>query len=232
MFVRGCANSPMFAEFAEVAVSSTQIIWMAGLGLVSYLLGSIPTGYLLGRWLKGLDIREVGSGSTGATNVLRNLGWPAGLTVLIVDIGKGSLTIGCGRWFQAEWGEGLDPMAQAGVYILLGLLAVIGHSQPVWLRFQGGKSVATSLGVLLALNWPTGLATLAVFLVVLALSRIVSLGSIIAAVSLPLWFWFFQQPLPYIGLGISMGLFVIWRHQSNIQRLLQGNEPRLGQSGS
>lgn len=210
-------------------MNSSQVIWVVGLGLISYLLGSIPTGYLLGQWLKGIDIRQIGSGSTGATNVLRNLGWPAGLTVLIVDIGKGSLAIGVGRWFLSEWGEPLDGLAQAGVLILLGLLAVIGHSQPVWLRFKGGKSVATSLGVLLALNWPTGLATLGVFLIVLGLSRIVSLGSIIAAISLPIWFWVFNQPIPYIGLGICMGLFVIWRHQSNIQRLWQGTEPKLGQ---
>ncbi|AFY59991.1 glycerol-3-phosphate 1-O-acyltransferase PlsY [Synechococcus sp. PCC 6312] len=211
-------------------MNSSPIAWIVGLGLVSYLLGSIPTGYLLGKWLKGIDIRDCGSGSTGATNVLRNLGWPAGLTVLIVDIGKGAVAIGVGRWFQTGWGSDLDGLAQAGVFILLGLLAVIGHSQPVWLRFNGGKSVATSLGVLLALNWPTGLTTLAVFLVVLGLSRIVSLGSMIAALSLPIWFWVFGQPAPYIGLGVGMGLFVIWRHQSNIQRLWQGTEPKLGQS--
>lgn len=210
-------------------MSISQGVWIVGLGIVSYLLGSIPTGYLLGRWLKGIDIRQVGSGSTGATNVLRNLGWPAGLTVLIVDIGKGAVAIGLGRGFQAEWSIGFDALAQAGVFIVLGLLAVIGHSQPVWLKFKGGKSVATSLGVLLALNWPTGLATFGVFLIVLGGSRIVSLGSIIAALSLPIWFWVFGQPLPYIGLGICMGLFVIWRHQSNIKRLWQGTEPKLGQ---
>ncbi|MDS3860405.1 glycerol-3-phosphate 1-O-acyltransferase PlsY [Thermosynechococcaceae cyanobacterium BACA0444] len=210
-------------------MTSSQVIWIAGLGLISYLLGSIPTGYLLGKWLKGIDIRDCGSGSTGATNVLRNLGWPAGLTVLIVDIGKGAVAISLGRWGLAGWSNDLGGLAQAGVLILLGLLAVIGHSQPIWLRFKGGKSVATSLGVLLALNWPTGLATLGVFLVVLGLSRIVSLGSIIAAMSLPIWFWVFGQPVPYIGLGVCMGLFVIWRHQSNIQRLWQGTEPKLGQ---
>ncbi len=213
-------------------MSAAQLVWISGLGVLSYLLGSIPTGYLLGRWLKGIDIRQVGSGSTGATNVLRNCGWPAGLTVLVVDVGKGALAIGIGRWLQGMWNSNQEPLLAAGVFILLGLLAVIGHSQPVWLGFKGGKSVATSLGVLLALNWPTGLATLAVFLAVLGLGRIVSLGSIIAALSLPLWFWVFGQPLPYLGLGLAMAAFVIWRHQSNIQRLLEGTEPKLGQSVS
>ncbi len=208
----------------------TTAIIFGSMVLVSYLLGAIPTGYWVAKSLRGIDIREHGSGSTGATNVLRVVGKGAALFTFVVDVLKGLLAVVVARWLVVQpWG--LASAALADYYLLaIALVAVLGHSKPVWLGWRGGKSVATSFGVLLALNWPTALVTLGVFLVVLALSRIVSLSSIVAALSLPLWFWLFTHSLPFVGFAVLASAFVIWRHQSNIQRLLAGTEPRLGAS--
>lgn len=211
------------------------ILLVTVLLLGSYLLGSIPTGYLLGRWLKGIDIREYGSGSTGATNVLRTLGKGPGLLVLLVDVGKGALAIALIRWvcspnFAVLPPEILSPDWIDWIVISGSLAAILGHSKPLWLSFKGGKSVATSLGILLALDWRIGLATLGVFALVIALSRWVSLSSISAAIALPLLMLGFAQPLPYLLFALVGSGYVIGRHRTNIQRLLAGTEPRLGET--
>ncbi|NCJ06039.1 glycerol-3-phosphate 1-O-acyltransferase PlsY [Synechococcales cyanobacterium C] len=203
----------------------------AGLLGATYLLGSIPTGYCLGKWLKGIDIREHGSGSTGATNVLRVLGKGPGLVVLLLDILKGALAIALVQYCYALWASQLAPVASdwlPSMTVLAGFAAILGHSKPIWLQFEGGKSVATSLGILVMMNWQVALATLVVFILVLALSRIVSLSSLVAALSLPLWMYLFEQPWPYLGFSILGGLYVVIRHRSNIQRLFTGHEPKLG----
>lgn len=204
--------------------------------LSSYLLGSIPFGYLTGRWLKGIDIREHGSGSTGATNVLRTLGKGPGSAVLLADVLKGVLAIALTRWAYAQlWLNGTIPDAVdpqvwlPWMVILSGSAAILGHSKSIWINFTGGKSVATSLGILLAMSWPVGLATFATFGLVLALSRIVSLSSIVGAIAVSVLMVVLDQPLPYILFAVIGGLYVIWRHQTNIQRLLARTEPRLGQ---
>jgi glycerol-3-phosphate acyltransferase PlsY len=188
--------------------------------------------------LKGIDIREHGSKSTGATNALRTLGkWPA-LVVLLVDVLKGVAAILFARWFF-PWlftvpfvtpPAALDPQGTLPWAICLaGLAALLGHGRSIWLRFTGGKSVATGLGVLLAMAWPVGLGALAVFAVALAIFRIISLGSILAALTAIALICGLEQPLPYRLLVIAGGVYVIVRHWSNIQRLLAGTEPRLGQ---
>ncbi|KAA1178336.1 glycerol-3-phosphate acyltransferase [Rhizobium tropici] len=215
--------------------------WIASIiGLaIAYLFGSLPTGYLAGKLLKGIDLREHGSKSTGATNVLRTLGkWPA-LAVLVIDILKGTAAIVFALWFYPQLGT-LSPVwlqtefdRQAWVswpVCLAGLAVLLGHSRPVWLNFKGGKSVATGLGLLLAISWPTGLGALAVFGLVLAAFRIVSLGSILAALTAIALICSLEQPLPYRLLVIAGGLYVIIRHRANIRRLLAGTEPRLGRS--
>jgi glycerol-3-phosphate acyltransferase PlsY len=193
--------------------------------LVGYLLGSIPSGYLAGRWLAGLDIRQEGSGSTGATNVLRVVGKGPALAVFLVDVLKGAAAVLLAKAV-------LDPLG-FGV-VLAGLAALAGHIWPVWLGWKGGKAVATGLGMLLGLTWPVGLACFGIFLTVLSLSRIVSLASVVAALALPLLMlgWFADQNLtpgwPYLSLALLTTVLVVWRHRTNIARLLAGTEPKLG----
>lgn len=207
-------------------------IWLTingGLLLVAYLLGSIPTGYLLGRWLQGIDIREHGSGSTGATNVLRTLGKLPGALVLGVDIFKGVLAIASVTLVYSL--NYLYPIIswQPWAIVFAGLAAIIGHSRSIWLKFTGGKSVATSLGVLLAMSWQVGLLTLSVFAVGMLISRIVSLSSLIAAIALSgIMFWM-GQPLAYKLFAVVACLYVFWLHRANIGRLLAGTEPKVGE---
>ena len=212
------------------------LLWIAsavGVG-IAYLFGSIPTGYLAGKLLKGIDIREHGSKSTGATNVWRTLGkWPA-LVVLLVDVLKGVGAIVVARWLHTlpfiTPPIALDPQAWVPwAACLAGLAALIGHSHSIWLNFTGGKSAATGLGVLLAMSWPVGVAAAAAFAVVLAVFRIVSLSSMLAALTAIAFVCGLEQPLPYQLLVIAGGLYVIVRHRTNIQRLLAGTEPRVGQ---
>lgn len=212
------------------------MLWVAiiGLLLMAYVLGSIPTGYLLARSLNGIDIRQHGSGSTGATNVLRVVGKKAALAVLLIDLLKGTLVIIAVRWLypiavQMFFAE--SPSYQAELHwviTLAGLMAILGHSRSIWLNFTGGKSAASGLGILLAMAWPVGLGVLAVFAVVLAGFQIVSLASISAAISAFVLMILFHQPLPYTLLAIAGGLYVILRHRKNIERLLAGTEPRVG----
>jgi glycerol-3-phosphate acyltransferase PlsY len=214
-------------------------LWL-GYGLVvllaAYLLGATPTGYWAGKILKGIDIREHGSKSTGATNVLRTLGKAPALVVLLVDIFKGVAAVWFARWFYAL--PAITTATPDAIHLqtwtdwavtLAGLLAVLGHSRSIWINFTGGKSAATGLGVLCAMAWQVGLGTALVFGLVLAIFRIVSLSSISAAIAAIVLMWGFRQPLAYQLMVIAGGLYVIWRHQANIQRLLAGTEPKIGQ---
>ncbi|WP_312012347.1 glycerol-3-phosphate 1-O-acyltransferase PlsY [Bradyrhizobium sp. AUGA SZCCT0182] len=205
--------------------------------MIAYLFGSTPTGYLAGKLLTGIDIREHGSKSTGATNVLRTLGkWPA-LVVLIADVLKGVAAIIVARsfcpWLYTELSPTPPTAAELQVWVpwavcLAGIAVLLGHSRSIWLNFTGGKSAATGLGVLLAMSWPVGLGAAMVFGVVLAVARIVSLSSILAALTAIVLVCGFEHPLPYRLLVIGGGIYVIVRHHTNIQRLLVGTEPRLG----
>ena len=187
--------------------------------ILGYLLGSIPSGWLAGRWLKGIDLRELGSGSTGATNVLRQVGKGPALVVFLIDVGKGAAAVLLARAFgQSDW-----------IQVLAGLTALAGHIWPAWLNFKGGKAVATGFGMFLGLAWPVGLASFGVFLLTLWLFRIVSLSSVLAAVSLPLLMIRFSGIGSYILIAlVAMGL-VLWRHRSNLSRILEGSEPKVGQ---
>lgn len=215
------------------------VLWLTLCGailLVAYLLGSIPTGYIAARLIKGIDIREHGSGSTGATNVLRTLGKGPGLLVLLVDTLKGVLATALVYWmFTNAFSRNIVPPSVnheiwlAWMVALAGVGAVLGHSKSIWLGFSGGKSVATSLGILLTMSWQVGVCTLGVFGVVLALSRIVSLSSIAGAISVSVLMLVFGQPLPYSLFAVAGSFYVLWLHRSNIQRLLTGTEARLGQ---
>jgi len=186
--------------------------------LVAYLLGAIPFGPLLVKLAGAGDLRAIGSGSTGATNVLRTGRKGLALAVLLLDAAKGGVPAGLAYWW-------LGPdMAK-----VVALAAVVGHCWPVYLRFQGGKGVATAAGVLFALVPVVALTALAVFALVVRLSRYVSLGSLSAAAAGPLAAWVFAYP-EWVPLLAAIALVVVVKHASNIRRLLAGTENRLGAS--
>jgi acyl phosphate:glycerol-3-phosphate acyltransferase len=193
----------------------------------AYLCGSLPTGYLFGKYLKGIDIRTEGSGSTGATNVLRTLGKVPGAIVLALDISKGVLAVSSVT-ISSHWVE-IPHDWQGWLVIMTASSAILGHSKSVWLGFTGGKSVATSLGVLLAMSPVVGAATLGTFLLCFAVTRIVSVGSIVGAVASSIFFWLAHYPLPYILFAAIGGGFVVWRHRANIERIFNGTEPKIGE---
>ena len=185
---------------------------------IGYLLGSMPNGYLAGRWLKGIDLRQCGSGSTGATNVLRNVGKAPALVVFLLDVGKGALAVLLAKSF------GLNDWVQ----VLAGLAALAGHIWPVWLGWKGGKAVATGLGMFLGLAWPVGLACFGLFMAVISISRIVSLSSVVAAIGLPVLMVLAGANGASISVSVVASVMVLWRHRSNIERLIAGTEPRIG----
>ena len=198
--------------------------------LVAYLLGSIPTGYVMGRYIKGIDIREHGSGSTGATNVLRTVGKSAAIAVLAIDLLKGAIALALVNLTYSFAPSGLPEQWHSWLITGAALAAIIGHSKSVWLNFTGGKSVATTLGILLVMNPVVGLGTLASFGVILGLSRIVSLSSICGAIAVNILMLALSQPLAYSIFAALAGIYVIARHKTNIQRLLAGIEPKIGQA--
>ncbi len=193
--------------------------------LISYLFGAIPFGLLITRWRKGIDIREHGSGNIGFTNVLRVVGFKSGIVVLILDIGKGAISVWLARRFtNAE----ILP-------VLCGMLAIIGHDWPVYLKFRGGKGVATTIGVFLVLApWAT-LVALVIWVASVATTRYVSVGSILFALNLPIATFvlglFCIRPVTYHAVliaGCVAFVITVFKHRSNIQRLMQGTENRLG----
>ena len=191
--------------------------------LGSYLLGSFPTAYLLVKRLKRVDVRTVGSGNVGATNVARIAGFKAGAVVFLIDAAKGALAVCWVAWWQQS-------AVTPGLQLACGLAAILGHSFPVWLGFRGGKGVATTIGVLLAAMPLAAAACLAAWVIVFAIWRYVSLASIAAAVTLPVAQAVLGQGVAERLFGAVLALLVIVRHRANIQRLRQGTEPRTGSS--
>ena len=199
--------------------------WLAAVLLVGgYLLGSIPFGVIATR-LAGLgDIRKVGSGNIGATNVLRTGRKDLAAITLIGDGGKGAAAVGLAHLVASSMAPAAEPLACA----LAGGAAFFGHLFPVWLGFKGGKGVATAAGVILAAAWPVGLAAAATWIVVLYLSRISSLSALATAALAPLFALGLQRPLPTVILCAVLAVLVFIRHHQNIARLLNGTEPRVG----
>lgn len=200
----------------------------------AYLLGSIPTGYLLVRVFRNQDIRDVGSGNIGATNVLRTGGKALGAATFLLDMLKGcaAVWLGTAVWTSLVVVTYVVPAEPLRNFqALAALFAVIGHMFPVWLRFKGGKGVATGFGVfLVAAPW-AALAAITVFFIVLALSRYVSLSSIVGAFSFPIFAWFLirgERPAFFIAVQATVALLIIAKHRENIQRLFAGKEHRFG----
>ena len=188
---------------------------------IAYLLGSIPFGYLLVKFFNKRDIREVGSGNIGATNVLRSGAKGLGVATLLLDLGKAFAAVRLAQY--------LAP-GNYDLAVMAAVAAILGHVFPLWLGFRGGKGVASALGLMLALNWRAGASVFGVFLVVLLVSHYVSLGSILGAASFPFLLLYFlpvRTPLIIAG-AIFMALLVIVKHHQNIQRLMNGTENRFG----
>ena len=192
---------------------------------IASLLGSIPFGYILVRLFRHQDIRATGSGNIGATNVLRSGAKGLGILTLLLDLLKGLVAVLLAKHLAPG-----APDFPSDLAVLAGVAAVLGHVFPVWLRFKGGKGVATALGVFLALAWLAALCALGIFVVIFALTRYVSLASILAAVLLPLFAMLLMpdRSPTFIGGVIFLALLVVAKHHANIQRLLQGTENRFG----
>lgn len=181
----------------------------------AYLLGSIPFGLILAR-RRGVDVRQVGSGNIGATNVARNLGKKLGLAVLVLDVAKGAIPVLALRWLPIE----THPL----LVMAVGIAPILGHCFPVWLRLHGGKGVATALGVFLALEPAVAGLAVAVFALIYALFRVVSLGSMGASVAVPVLLWALGRPAPEVALGVMGAAVIVVQHRQNIRRLLRRAE--------
>ena len=193
--------------------------------IACYLLGSFPSGYLIGKVFKGIDIRNFGSGNIGFTNVLRAIGTFPALIVLIIDITKGIISVYLGFFFAQL--VGIDCQIMGGIS---GLTSIVGHNWPIFLKFKGGKGVAVTAGVFLALTPIPFLLSLLVMVGIIALTRYVSLGSIVAAGSLPFFvFWLGNNARLYFFLSIVAALFILFKHRNNIQRLLRSKESKIGE---
>ena len=198
--------------------------------LIGYLLGSIPTGFLAAK-ARGLDIRTVGSGNIGATNVFRYLGAPAGVFVLLADAAKGWLAVAVAAPLVCDWScPAAGPATSEWFRLVAALGAVLGHNYTCWLHFKGGKGIATSAGALVALVPWALLISLTVWVVTFALSRYVSLASILAALVLPFAAWLTGASLTLVAITAAMAALAIYKHMPNIQRLLKGTENRFGRN--
>jgi len=193
--------------------------------LGAYLLGSIPTGFLVAK-AKGIDIRSVGSGNIGATNAMRVLGKPAGIFVLLMDAAKGFAAV----WLASLMLKDNSIADLQTLRVVAGIFAVLGHNYTCWLKFKGGKGIATTAGVYLALAPCALLVALAVFILAILLTRYVSVGSIAGAIALPATVWAMTPHNLFLGIvTTALGVLAIYKHKSNIQRLMAGTENRLGQ---
>jgi acyl phosphate:glycerol-3-phosphate acyltransferase len=204
--------------------------------VLAYLIGSIPFSFLVVKLVAGKDVRQHGSRNVGATNVARTAGKIPGIFALLLDVAKGYAVVVLARWLvsRPEWPfeAGVQPWQSRELWVALaGLVAVLAHMYPVWLRFHGGKGVATAAGVFLALDPLVLAAAVLVFAIVLLVFRYVSLASIVSAASIPLFFRYLIEAAPFWHIAVSMGiaLAVIVKHHSNIARLAQGTERKLGQ---
>ncbi|OGH95880.1 MAG: acyl-phosphate glycerol 3-phosphate acyltransferase [Candidatus Melainabacteria bacterium RIFOXYA12_FULL_32_12] len=192
---------------------------------LAYIIGSIPTGYILVKLVKGLDIRQIGSGSTGATNVKRVLGTWAFILVMFIDALKGYLPVIIAKDLQFQ----LDLFPQYDILpILVAVAVIIGHSRSVFLKFTGGKSVASGVGTIFGLSFPVGLITALTWVVITYLTKYVSVGSIVAVLATPIWMIVFHKPTSYIAYCLIGGLYItLYLHRENIKRLISGNENKI-----
>ena len=189
--------------------------------MIAYLIGSIPTGYIIVKLFTGQDIRTIGSGSTGATNVKRVMGKKWFFIVMILDAFKGALPVILAKIFATTFlSIGLIP-------VLCAIAVILGHSKSIFLKFSGGKSVASGIGTILALNWQVGLAIAGIWAIVTYISKYVSLGSIVALCFSPVLMYFCKQPLAYIFYCALGAIYIVYLHRENIKKLLRGEENKV-----
>ena len=193
--------------------------------VISYILGSVPNALWIGKVFKGIDIREHGSRNTGSTNAARVLGVKLGILTLILDVSKGLIPTLMAILLKADFFENLTKISNLD-YVLVGICAILGHVFSIFMNFKGGKAVATTLGVFLILVPKAILFAAIVFFVVFAISRYVSLSSVLAAISLPIFIYFLYQQTIYVILGILIAILIAVKHRSNIERLKNGTESK------
>lgn len=203
-------------------IPNSLLILVSGVVIVAYLLGSIPTGYLIAKKLKGIDIREHGSKSTGATNVKRVVGTKAGIATLAIDFLKGLVAVVLAKLI---FPLSLDPSGV--VAVLASLAAIIGHSRSIFLGFSGGKSVITTLGSFIAIAPIPALLSAAIALTTMKITRIVSIGSMLGAACLPFIALYFKVPTAHFYLSVFIPVYLIYLHRANIKRLLRKEENTL-----
>ncbi len=189
--------------------------------LSAYIIGSIPTGYIIVKAFTGKDIRTIGSGSTGATNVKRVMGKKWFFITLLLDAFKGALPVVLASLFAKTFTDiGLLP-------VLASIAVILGHSKSIFLKFTGGKSVASGVGTILALNWQVGLIIAVIWSIITFFTRYVSVGSIIALILSPFIMWAFKAPVAYIAYCALGAIYITWLHRTNMQRLLKGEENKV-----
>ena len=193
--------------------------------ILAYILGSVPNALWIGKVFKGLDIREHGSRNTGSTNAARVLGAKLGILTLILDVSKGLVPTLIAILLRVDFFQNLTKILNFD-YVLVGICAILGHVFSMFMNFKGGKAVATTLGVFLILVPKAILFAAIVFFVVFAISRYVSLSSILAAISLPIFIYFLYQQTIYVILGILIAILIVVKHRSNIERLKNGTESK------
>jgi len=193
--------------------------------IVAYILGSVPNALWIGKVFKGIDIREHGSKNTGSTNAARVLGAKLGILTLILDISKGAIPVALSLFMKADLLENITGISNLD-FIMIGIFAIVGHSFSIFMKFKGGKAVATTVGVFIVLVPKALLLAAVVFFVIFALTRYVSVSSITAAISLPIFIFFLYGDIPYTVFGGIITILIIVKHKSNIQRLLNGTESR------
>lgn len=189
--------------------------------LTAYFIGSIPTGYIVVKLFTGQDIRTIGSGSTGATNVKRAMGKKWFFIVLLLDAFKGALPVFLAELFATAFVSiGLIP-------VLCAIAVILGHSKSIFLKFSGGKSVASGIGTIIALNWQVGLMIAAIWATITYVSKYVSLGSIIALTISPFLMYFCKEPVAYVLYCVLGAIYIVYLHRTNIKRLLKGEESKV-----
>ncbi|MDO5088478.1 MAG: glycerol-3-phosphate 1-O-acyltransferase PlsY [Leptotrichiaceae bacterium] len=195
------------------------------LGVPAYFLGRIPNALWIGKVFKGIDVREHGSRNTGSTNAARVLGAKLGILTLILDICKGAVPTGAALLIHADTLENFTGVSNIDA-VVIGIMAIIGHSFSIFMKFKGGKAVATTVGVFTVLVPWALLSAAVVFFIVFGISRYVSLSSIIGAVSLPILIYIFYKNIFLTVFGLGIAVLIVMKHRSNIERIMNGTEPK------